>query len=496
MSCSNANFSLKVVINKQKTKVLFAEANNDFTDVLLSFLTLPLGRIVRVLEKHYGDKAPVIGSITTLYKGLVNLDSAHFRTDGYKQKLINPRSSFSDECRKLKLDINDSQPVRYFACEDLGCTRSKAYSMSMYYDVGGCDCGKPLTREIHMTDVSEYNNVNDRGVFIVDGASFIISDELMILPNLAGSVIQILSKLGITDTDWGELVNVTFGFNEVMDLLKASLFSRTPLTDTILNNGHINFTWPSIPLNIVPKVDKSQVVDNIRPVPVIVIFSSKKIVLKVVVQKSTNKLLFAQAEENFIDFLFSLLTIPLGGAEFLMDGSTSFTNIDNLYRSVANLIDAKYFKSNAKIRLTKPKLAQGYRPIPRYRIFPLEEEKTRKVYFYEGERSKGDSMSFSSRSGGSFIEVLFLNSLKEQGSYVKGPGTYMVRDDLSVTPLCMTSYLSNLNALKIPFSDVTEMEVEIGLQEGLSILNASLVSKSALSDGLNHLLMKQPKIEK
>lgn len=39
-------FSLKVMINKEKTKVLFAESDSDFVDVLLSFLTLPLGSIV------------------------------------------------------------------------------------------------------------------------------------------------------------------------------------------------------------------------------------------------------------------------------------------------------------------------------------------------------------------------------------------------------------------------------------------------------------------
>lgn len=43
-------FSLKVLINKQKTKVLFAEAESDFSDVLLSFLTLPLGKIVNFGE--------------------------------------------------------------------------------------------------------------------------------------------------------------------------------------------------------------------------------------------------------------------------------------------------------------------------------------------------------------------------------------------------------------------------------------------------------------
>lgn len=43
---SGTKLSLKVVINNDMSKVVFAEADNDFVDVLLSFLTLPLGKVV------------------------------------------------------------------------------------------------------------------------------------------------------------------------------------------------------------------------------------------------------------------------------------------------------------------------------------------------------------------------------------------------------------------------------------------------------------------
>ncbi|KAL8474335.1 hypothetical protein ACS0TY_030974 [Phlomoides rotata] len=68
-TAKDAKVSLKVMVNKEKTKVLFAEADCDFASVLISFLLLPLGRIVKLLEKHYGDKSPAFGSITSLYKG-------------------------------------------------------------------------------------------------------------------------------------------------------------------------------------------------------------------------------------------------------------------------------------------------------------------------------------------------------------------------------------------------------------------------------------------
>ncbi|KAL8031336.1 hypothetical protein ABFX02_13G017550 [Erythranthe guttata] len=75
---------------------------------------------------------------------------------------------------------------------------------------------------------------------------------------------------------------------------------------------------------------------------------------------------------------------------------------------------------------------------------------------------------------------------------------YKITDDLTVTPFHMTSTISSLRGLNIPVSDVRELELEIGLEEALSILKASLTSTSALTDGLkiNTMLTKQPKQER
>jgi len=44
--------SLKLVVNKETNKVLFAEAEKDFVNVLCSLLTLPLGTITRLVENE------------------------------------------------------------------------------------------------------------------------------------------------------------------------------------------------------------------------------------------------------------------------------------------------------------------------------------------------------------------------------------------------------------------------------------------------------------
>lgn len=111
--------SLNVMMNKKETKVLFAQVDGYFADILLSFLTLPMGRIVKVLGKHYGDEAPAIGSFSSLYRSLKNLDSSHFWTKGAKEALLDPISSSDAECKSLKLDISASPPTEYFHCHKI-----------------------------------------------------------------------------------------------------------------------------------------------------------------------------------------------------------------------------------------------------------------------------------------------------------------------------------------------------------------------------------------
>ncbi|KAL7087048.1 hypothetical protein ACP275_13G041400 [Erythranthe tilingii] len=399
------------MINKQKTKVLyFAEVDSDFADVLLSFLTLPLGKIVRVLKKRYGEdqESPVnIGSLTTLYDGLANLDSVHFfSTEVDKQTLLNPISSFDAELGKLKLDVSDSKSTKYFTCGNWHCVYSRSLNISIHCDTGRCLCGSMMNREVIIINKSQVDNGGGGcGVFTMNKVSFLISDDLRMLPNVAAvPIVQTLRNLGITDTDGAELRNVTFGFSE----------------------------------------------------------------------KSTNKLLFAQAGEDFVDFLVSLLTIPLGGVECLLGGNTCLTSMDNLYASIADLINEKYLASpDIKHKLMNPKLPQGY--MSKKQILPLSEQVV--LYYCRENNQYKDWLSYSSAAADPVIRYA-------EGNYVKGPKMYMVSDDLTVTPSSMSSTISVLNELKVSLSDIEEVEVCIGLQEGLSILKASLTSTSALTNGL------------
>ncbi|XP_058099062.1 uncharacterized protein LOC131243600 [Magnolia sinica] len=69
------------------------------------------------------------------------------------------------------------------------------------------------------------------------------------------------------------------------------------------------------------------------------------------------------------------------------------------------------------------------------------------------------------------------------GGCVKGAVTYTVMDDLAVKPMSTISGIASLTKLQV--EDVSALEekvVEVGFDEALALLKASLESKTALND--------------
>ncbi|KAL7086718.1 hypothetical protein ACP275_13G017800 [Erythranthe tilingii] len=470
-------FNLRYMTSKYKSKVLFAEATSNFVDILLSFLTMPLGTIVSVLKEFYEKVS--IGSLTSLYDGLSDLHNDHFLTEGCKKMLLNPRSSFDRVCSRLKHNVNDTrQPTEYFMCENWPCPDSRdLLNISMDYDIGRCKCGESLKKKIRLEEYAgkAHDDCDGDGVFTVINASFVVSDDLRVVPNVEGSVMETLKNLGITEMDGAEFDKTTFGLNEFMDLLKGSFSPRPPLTEVLIGER-----WMG--LNREPRTLFHEMENETTS-------NFKKMILKVMVEKSTNKLLFAQSNGDFVDFLCSMLTIPLGGVERLLGGKTCLEYIDNLYRSLENINGDKYLKNpDTKSRLTNSKLPHGY--MSPDGIIPSSDEIPPQLFYHYDVETGKKWLSGSIEDSGQACPTEFQ---KHNGYYVKrGITMYMVTDDLTITPLNMNSSFSVLDRLDIPLSDVEEVEVHVGLQECLSILKASLTSTCALSNGLRIIAKPKP----
>ncbi|XP_012841445.1 PREDICTED: uncharacterized protein LOC105961736 [Erythranthe guttata] len=239
-----------------------------------------------------------------------------------------------------------------------------------------------------------------------------------------------------------------------MDLLKGSLMSRTPLTDLILSKTKVYDDFAGLKYEARVSLQEKKKLD-----------ATKKMNLNLVVKKSNNKLLFAQADDDFVDFLFSFLAIPLGEVECLLGSNTCLKSIDNLYKSIVNFIDDKYWVSpRIKNRLLKPNLPNGY--VSEDTLLPLSEQVV--LYHHRDINQKKEWLSYSIGKDSGWFRANMFSRGRE--NFVKGTKMYMVTDDLTVTPMCMTSTLTILKKMEIPLSDVKEMEVHVGLKEVTNII--------------------------
>ncbi|PNX90985.1 hypothetical protein L195_g047114, partial [Trifolium pratense] len=275
------NVSLKVMVDKVRNKVVYAEAGKDFVDVLFSFLTLPMGTIARLVATESNIEAVKFGSISSLYQSVSDLDQQYLCSPISKEMLLKPRISMDG--------LN--------------------------------------TMVVHTSNLILVENG-----FVNEIATFIILDDLSVLPNDLGKSLCLLQINGINDIADIERKTLLISNKEVIDLLKLSLLSKTPLTDFIVRKKQL-----------IRNSNTSFMSENRlfgRSIPS---EDGKQIAVKLLVRKSNRKILFAIAEEDFADFLFSFLTFPLGGVLQLLGGSSSLSCIDNLYKSVTELIPEKCF---------------------------------------------------------------------------------------------------------------------------------------------------------
>lgn len=209
------------------------------------------------------------------------------------------------------------------------------------------------------------------------------------------------------------IFNVLFQFS---NLLKWSLVTNNPLTNMVLGR-----TKPYMCFSCIQKSTSSNS-------HLFSSYTNQHQKVKLLVQKSTKKVLCAQVENFFVEMLFSFLTIPLGAVKRLTIGNSSSVGIDNVYNSISSLGDGKYLKSDEiKAMLLSPKLAANYLRVTE--LLPIYEKNL------------------------------------SSGSFLKEQATFIVSDDLEVTVSPSISTISKLTALGVPIGDIEVKEVSIGEQE-------------------------------
>ncbi|XP_076934780.1 uncharacterized protein LOC143601192 [Bidens hawaiensis] len=317
---SQSKFSLKLLVHKEEKRVIFGEADNNFVDTLFSIMTLPMATIVRLLRKHRNEKLKAIGCLNNLYQSLLDLSTDCMSAEENKWLLLNPITSSHDVCRKLKLNINDEEPTKRFMCPDFSCIRGCFLDTCL---ISTCDlarcrhCGKIMNREVEYED-STVDGDSDDDVFVSTLTTFIVTDDLRVIPNSPGSSILLLCELGITDVSSLDNMSFDFGVDQILNLLEGALLSKNPLTWMVFpGSSCIQGLGVDREKPLVNHLTKNETARTLRTLK-----------LKVTMQKSTSKLLFADGDCDLVEFIFGFLEIPLDN--LFVTPLSSFSTITTL----------------------------------------------------------------------------------------------------------------------------------------------------------------------
>ncbi|KAM0999324.1 hypothetical protein ACFX13_006203 [Malus domestica] len=461
MANTSANtISLKGLVDKERNRIMFIESENDFIDVVLSFLTIPMGTIIRLAPNQ---SVPLeIGCMKNLYASVENMDVKHFWSKACRDMLLCPPNGAEVHCKNLKLKIDRGQPTQYFICQ-----RSECITYSS--DVLSCDCCGGM-----MYGERELSAFQDRGIFVKGPARLIISDDLQLMPPFTAESLSIFSEIGVMNGNTTEEVTFNVGSDEQEN--QVADFEPEIVEGTKNTNGNIS--------------------------------------VKLIVSKSKKMVSYAEVGEDFVNLLLGFLTIPLGFIVNKVRDCSLKGCISQLFKSVQDL-DNRYMKSNYhKEILLSPKLAPGV--CHDNHLLGTEEA----TFYYECNRgllytdkTLIASLSASRISAGfppsrsSFRSSAVESSIKsmkvmgpksyqdqEKGGQGQGflePAMFTVTDDLIIRPISLIFGLSLLNELKVPSTDIEVKIVHVGKEEALRLLVASFVCDSALTN----VFIREPKQE-
>ena len=193
-----------------------------------------------------------------------------------------------------------------------------------------------------------------------------------------------------------------------------------------------------------------------------------KVKLRLIIDKRANKVLFAEAEKDFVDILFNLLYMPFGTVTRLLRDAGMVGCAGNLYQSLENLSEALLITNHNKVELLKPLLKWGKASLLlQPQAYPQPVPVERKLY------SCGNNHLYVTTQVNTRCPQCSHPQTHEKttklniaSQIVQKSVFYMVTDDLSVTPASVISATGLLQQGKI--KDIGALEkrvVDIGPDE-------------------------------
>ncbi|CAN1234155.1 hypothetical protein LINPERPRIM_LOCUS4135 [Linum perenne] len=252
--------SLKLLIDEQTQKVVYAEAGKEFVDFLLTILSLPLGTVTMLLSK-----TNMVGCLGSMYQSIETLDDSYIIKSIHQSKdsILNPKRLYSPTTNTPLLPTVGSAVIKqFYTCSNtqqgvlaLGPAPQNPRGLISPYSYGVnptptyrhskvrvaedqqaiCpDCKEPMQYTVEYTDAPSSKTGGQEGGFVKGAASYMIMDNLEIKPMSTVSIMAAFNRFSIKDVGALEEKVIKVTSAEGLKILKASLTTQAVLSTVFL----------------------------------------------------------------------------------------------------------------------------------------------------------------------------------------------------------------------------------------------------------------------
>ncbi|KAL3628055.1 hypothetical protein CASFOL_028157 [Castilleja foliolosa] len=240
---AKSSLTMKLLIDTESKRVLFAEANNDCVEILFHILSLPVAKVISLIGKQ-----EMVGSVANLYQSLENLNESYINHNPAKDTILKPlyptTAGISDpflatltKTKKTNNNNNNNDPPakKYYRCNTCLYYNPQYFSDDPTTACRYCHKKMGCNNLQYVGPQVNVPSSEGDGPLVKGLVNYMVLDDLVVRPMSLVSCFTLLNEFNVKDVGVLQEKVVKFGMAEAVKLLKASLETKNVLTHVFLN---------------------------------------------------------------------------------------------------------------------------------------------------------------------------------------------------------------------------------------------------------------------
>ncbi|XP_076896860.1 uncharacterized protein LOC143549987 [Bidens hawaiensis] len=227
------SMSIKLLVDNKASRVLFAEVPKEFVDLLFGIFSLPFGTVFEFLRSNQ-----MVGSLGNLKDSMQSFHENYLQPGIRMDDIFKPKTAFNSNTfffPNSAVDQAGTTPkvpkeTTYCSDQNTSGNRFPAFGVNHFGN------REPMSSQSIFGNSKSCTNNEDKNKkgYVKEVVTYMVMDDLVVKPMSTIFSITLLNKCGINDMSQLEEKTVSFGKEEGMKLLNASLKTDKVLTSIFM----------------------------------------------------------------------------------------------------------------------------------------------------------------------------------------------------------------------------------------------------------------------